>query len=333
VTNTGTTVVNGDLGVWPGSAVTGFPPGIIVFPGTKHAADAVAQQAQIDVTVAYNALAGQAPTQNLTGQDLGGLTLTSGVYRFNTSAQLTGTLQLDAEGSADSVFIFQIGSTLTTASNSSVVVINAPPEGCCNKYWQVGTSATLGTGTSFQGNILALASITLNTGAILNGRALARNGAVTMDYNVITVPVCGGTPPTPVDALVIFKYNDLNGNGVWDSGEPGLANRQVHITGPGYDQTWLTDGFGLITLIDLAPGDYTSTETVTPGWTVTTANPQTATVVPGGGLVTLDFGDRKSVPAVPASSNVSTGIMIGGFATLMVLLVLWETRRYQHQRE
>ena len=128
--------------------------------------------------------AGLAPTQNLTGQNLGGLTLTPGVYSFSSSAQLTGTLTLDAQGDPNALFVFQIGSTLTTASNSSVVFINGGQGN--NTFWQVGSSATLGTGTAFTGNILALASITLTTGANIRcGRALARNGAVTQDHNNI----------------------------------------------------------------------------------------------------------------------------------------------------
>ena len=193
VTNTGPTVVTGDLGVSPGSAVTGFPPGVVT-GGSIHAADAVALQAQSDVTTAYNNLAGQACNSNLTGKDLGGLTLTSGVYCFSSSAPLTGTVTLDAQGSADAVFIFQIGSTLTTASSSSVHVINGGSN--CNVYWQVGSSATLGTGTRFVGNILALTSVTLTTGANVAGRALARNGAVTMDTNNVSVSGCSSGAPT-----------------------------------------------------------------------------------------------------------------------------------------
>ena len=183
VTNTGPTVVTGDLGIWPNtvSSITGFPPGIVI--GATHAGDAVAQQAQTDVTAAYNDLAGQAcDTGNvLTGIDLGGLTLTPGVYCFSTSAQLTGTLTLDAQGNSGAVFVFQIGSTLTTASGSRVLLTNGGS--ACNVFWQVGSSATLGTTTAFAGNILALASITLNTGAVAPGRALARTGAVTLDTN------------------------------------------------------------------------------------------------------------------------------------------------------
>ncbi len=200
VTNTGPTVIDRDLGVFPGSAITGFPPGIVVPPGTVYAGGAVAQQAQSDVTIAYNALAGQACDSNLTGQDLGGLTLTPGVYCFNSSAQLTGELALDLQGDPDAVFVFQIGSTLTTASNASVVFVNGGPN--CNVFWQVGSSATFGTGTAFEGTVLALASITLNTGANLNGRALAQTGAVTMDTNNIAL-VCPAAPlptntPVPV---------------------------------------------------------------------------------------------------------------------------------------
>jgi uncharacterized protein with beta-barrel porin domain len=187
VTNTGSTVINGNVGVSPGSGVppliTGFPPGIV--NGATHAADAVALQAQIDETNAYNVLAGRPITTNLTGQDLGGKTLTAGVYGFNTSAQLTGTLTLNGQGNPNSVFIINIGSTLTTASGSSISLINGAQGG--NVFFRVGSSATLGTSTSFTGDILALTSITLNTSAkIICGDALAQNGAVTLDTNTIT---------------------------------------------------------------------------------------------------------------------------------------------------
>jgi len=190
-TNTGDTVVTGDLGVWPGIAVTGFPPGIVT--GTIYEADAIAQQAQSDLTTAYDDLAGQACDLDLTDQDLGGLTLTPGVYCFDTSAQLTGVLELDAED-PDAVFVFRIGSTLTTASNSSVSMLNSADP--CNVFWQVGSSATLGTETAFAGSILALTSITLDTGADIDGRALARNGAVTMDTNRISNVCAAALTPT-----------------------------------------------------------------------------------------------------------------------------------------
>lgn len=181
VTNTGPSVVYGHLGVWPGTEVTGFPPGVV--NGTIYEGGAEPQQAQSDVTAAYNDLAGRACGDDLSGTDLGGLTLVEDVYCFSSSAELTGPLVLDAQGNPDAVFIFQIGSTLTTATASSVSVINGGDE--CNVFWQVGSSATLGTSTEFAGNILALTSITLNTNANMAGRALARNGAVTMDTNVV----------------------------------------------------------------------------------------------------------------------------------------------------
>jgi hypothetical protein len=201
VTNTGPSVINGgDVGVSPGSAITGFPPGTVVPPFTLHAADAVALQAQNDLTTAYNAAAGLAPTQDLTGQDLGGLKLVPGVYFFSSSAQLTGTLLLNAQGDPNAQWVFQIGSTLTTASASSVVTINDPSPGC-DVFWQVGSSATLGTGTAFEGHILALTSITLNTGAaILGGSALARNGAVTLDTN----PIVNSVPEPATATLAVL---------------------------------------------------------------------------------------------------------------------------------
>lgn len=205
VTNTGPTVVNGDLGVSPDSAVSGFPPGLV--NGTIHAGDAAAAQAQSDLTIAYNDAAGRACDVDLTGQDLGGLTLTSGVYCFSSSAQLTGTLTLDAEGDPNAVFIFQIGSTLTTASGSRVDLINGAQS--CNVYWQVGSSATLGSNTTFAGNILALTSITLVTGATVDGRTLARNGAVTLDSNVITRATCAAQATECTTTLEGGTYDSI----------------------------------------------------------------------------------------------------------------------------
>lgn len=186
VTNTGATAITGDLGVSsPGVSVTGFPPGTMV-RGTQHVGDPVANQAQRDAQSAYAALAGMACNTPLTGQDLGGKTLAPGVYCFTSSAQLTGQLVLDGrnKGKGKGVWVFQIASTLTTATNASVVMSKGGRAG--NVFWQVGSAATLGTGTAFMGNILAYSSITMNTAANLSGRALARE-AVTMDANHIRV--------------------------------------------------------------------------------------------------------------------------------------------------
>lgn len=186
ITSTGATVISGNVGVSPGSAVTGFPPGVVLPPYAFFRNDAGAAQAQKDLTIAYNILAARPATADVTGQNLGGLTLTPGVYNAANSSQLTGTLTLDGQGNPNAVFVFKIGSTLTTASASQVRLINGAQGG--NVFFQVGSSATLGTGTEFIGKILALTSITLNTNASLNcGSALARNGAVTLDSNTISI--------------------------------------------------------------------------------------------------------------------------------------------------
>jgi hypothetical protein len=188
VTNTGPSVINGDLGVHPGMAVTGFPPGLV--NGAIHAGDAEAAQAKEDLVIAYNNAAGRPAQQVPT--ELGGQTFFAGVYNNPTELGLTGTVTLDAQNDPAAVWIFQAGSTLITASNSTVALTNGADP--CNVFWQVGSSATLGTGTTFVGTILALTSITVQTGTTVEGRALARNGAVTLDNNVFNLPEC--TPPT-----------------------------------------------------------------------------------------------------------------------------------------
>jgi hypothetical protein len=200
VTNTGATaIIGGDVGVSPGSAITNFPPGTVT-GGILRSNDAVTIAAQSALTNAYTIAAGQPFTSDLSGSDLGSLApLVPGVYRFSSSAQLTGTLTLNG-GPAD-VWIFQIGSTLTTASNSNVVITGGGLN--CNVFWQVGSSATLGTSSAMVGNILALTTITMNTGASLAGRALARNGAVNLDTSPITVcSLCTPFTFSPAPAIL-----------------------------------------------------------------------------------------------------------------------------------
>lgn len=207
ITNTGNTIITGTAAL-PGdlgsatATITGFPPGVVVPPGVVHPiGDAPTMTALNSLGIAYDNLAARNPTANLTGQDLGGLTLIPGVYNFDSSAQLTGTLNLNALGNPNAVFIFNIGSTLTTASASTVTLLNGAQGG--NVFWRVGSSATLGTTTSFSGDILAQASITLNTGSSITcGAAWARTGAVTLDTNMITVCdlIGAGLVPGPIGA-------------------------------------------------------------------------------------------------------------------------------------
>ncbi|MCW2523387.1 MAG: hypothetical protein JWO63_1722, partial [Frankiales bacterium] len=174
VTNTGPTTLSGDLGLSPGAAITGFPPGHI--GGARHAADATAALARADATIAYNDAASRASTAAVAG-DLVGRTLIDGVYTSSGPLALSGTLTFDGQGNPNSVFIVQVASTLITATASHVLTVNGAQ--ACHIFWQVGSSATLGTASTFQGTVLALSSITVTTSAHVKGRALARNGAVT----------------------------------------------------------------------------------------------------------------------------------------------------------
>lgn len=187
VTNTGPTIITGgDLGLSPGSAVTGFPPGTLTPPAVLHVTDPTAAQAELDLTTAYLYTAGLPGGAVLPG-DLSGLTFAPGLYTNSSTVMLSaGNFTLDAQGDPNAVFIFQIGSTLTTLAGTQVVLAGGAQ--AKNVFWQVSSSATLGTNSIFQGTILALQSITLDTGATLTGRALARNGAVALDSNVITAP-------------------------------------------------------------------------------------------------------------------------------------------------
>jgi hypothetical protein len=276
VTNTGLTSITGDAGVSPGTSMTGFPPGTV--SGTIHAGDAIAAQAQADASTAYNFLAAETCGTDLTGMDLGTLTLTPGVYCFDGSAQLTGTLNLNAVGDPNAVFVFLIGSTLTTATNAAVIVSGGSP---CGVFFQVGSSATLGTGTQFAGNIFALTSITITTGASVSGGSYALNGAVTMDTNAATA--CQGTlqvckvAGSGVAAGTNFSFNIAGTPVTVPAGPAPLGSCSAALVVPALPATitetlpagtnlasvTTTPAAGLLMSSDLAAG--TATVTVNPG--------------------------------------------------------------------
>jgi hypothetical protein len=319
VTCTTSASITGDLGISPNGASSITGPCTVT--GATNVA-AAAAGAKNDLVTAYNTLAGLACNTNLTGQDLGGLTLTPGVYCFSSSAQLTGTLTLNALGNPNAVFVFQIGSTLTTASSSAVSVINGSPGTSCGISWQIGSSATLGTGTAFTGNIVALASITMNTGASLaTGRVLARNAAVTMDTSSVSSAACNsyggpGVPPVPGQGSITIVKNTVGGNGTFSF--TGAQSFSILTTGG--------TGSNTTAFASVAPGTYNVTETVPAGWNLTgltcsngsTVNLGTATanvVVAANEAVTCTFTD--TLPPIPPGQARITIIKntVGGNGT------------------
>ena len=252
VTNTGATTINGDLGLSPGTSITGFPPGIVI--GTTHQADTIAANAQSAATAAYNDLTGQACNVGPLGvTDLAGAVLAPGVYCYSSSLAIStgGVLTLDAGGNANAVWVFKVGSTLTTISGASVVLVNGAQQS--NVFWQVGSSATLGSTTVFKGTIIALTSITVTTGVSVSGRVMALNGTVSMDSNTISAPHpeltiaksvivhsdpfnATGSPKAIPGALMTYTITVLNaGAGPVDSGttvvtDPTPANAAMFVS-------------------------------------------------------------------------------------------------------
>jgi LPXTG-motif cell wall-anchored protein len=226
VTNTGPTVVNGDLGTHPNPAVAGFPPGTV--NGAIHQADAVALQAQSDLTTAYNDAAGRTPVTTI-ATELGGVTLTPGVYNsLSGTFEIVagGTLTLDAQGDPDGVFIFQMATTLVTFDSSDVNLIGSASP--CNVWWQVGSSATLGTNSNFTGNILALTSIQVLTNVVVEGRVLARNASVTLDDDDIDASGCIAAP-SPSASPSPSQVTPVPSGGVQTGGGPKAGSQDVGL--------------------------------------------------------------------------------------------------------
>ncbi len=236
VTNTGPSILGQSLGLSPGPSITGFPPGTVL--GTTNQTNAAAAQAESDLTAAYLNAAGR-PIDGTTTADLANLNLQGGVYAgpSHGALGLTGPLTLDGGGNPNTVFIFQTNASLVTASGSTVNLINGAQE--CNVFWQVGSSATLGTGSVFVGNIMALSSISVNTGVTVHGRALARNGAVTLDNDTFTSPTCATSLPATTTTTTPGVGGPTPGGGGGGTtatpgtpGTPGSGPRVPSVTGP-----------------------------------------------------------------------------------------------------
>ncbi|MFD9741645.1 ice-binding family protein [Umezawaea sp. NPDC059074] len=289
VTNTGPSTLQGDLGVSPGTAITGFPPGLAA--GATHQADAVAEQAQSDLVIAYDDAAGRALTASVAG-DLVGQTLPGGVYKSTGPLALSGTLTLDGQGDPTSVFLFQVASTLITASASSVSLINGAQ--ACNVYWQVGSSATLGTNSSFVGTILALTSISVTTGAVVEGRALARNGQVSLDTNVFTTPGCD-TQPTTTTTESTTTTDDTT-----TTTTPTTTDDTTTTT---ESSTTTTDSSTTTTDSTTTTTPTTTTESTTTTTPTTTTDESTTTTTP---TTTTEGSTTTTTPTTTTESTTTT---------------------------
>ena len=311
VTNTSTvldpTVVNGDLGVSPDTSITGFPSGIV--NGVQHSADAEALQAQTDLVLAYDDAAGRTPVTSV-ATELGGTTLVPGTYAGATLG-LTGTVTLDAKGDPDAVFVIKSNETLITAEGSAVSLIgNANP---CNVYWVVGSSATFGVNSDFVGTTMAMASITATTGADFEGRLLARTGAVTLDTNTITRPVCDTLPagstttaaPTTTEAPTT-------------TAAPTTTEAPTTTAAPTTTSTTEAPTTTSTTEAPTTTSSVLSTTTVAPTTTssvLSTTTVAPTVVPPGTPSTTVPSGTTPSVPTGPGSSTTQPGTSLTGGPT------------------
>ncbi|MBW6469286.1 MAG: DUF3494 domain-containing protein [Coriobacteriia bacterium] len=337
ITNTGPTVINGDVGVHPGTTFTGQAEAKI--NGAVHLADDVAAQAKDDLVIAYNDAAGRTPVTTIP-TELGGTTLKAGVYNSESGTfEITGTLTLDAEGDPDAVFIFQMASTLVTAPDSSVNLVNGAR--FCRVFWQVGSSATLGVNSSFVGHVFALTSIAAQTGATVEGQLLARNGAVTLDDNTITNGFCADTALSGISITKSASPSALNSG-------PGPVTYTYRVTNPG------TVALSEVSVVDdkLSPVTYVSgdvnddgllqpeetwvyTGTMTLG--ATTTNTATASATSGDTTVT----DTASVTvvvstvtggAIPKTATPWYNLLLAGVVMAMIGAAgYWTATRRSHE--
>ncbi len=311
VTSAGTSQVTGDIGVSPGTAVTGFPPGTLT--GSIHPGDPVAVQAQADLATAYADAVARTATSDLSGQNLGGMTLGSGVYSFSVTAALGGQVTLDAAGDPNAVFIFQIGSTLTISADSTVALINGAQ--ACRVVWQVGSSATIGADTTFAGSVLAFTSITVVAGTDVDGSMLAKGGAVTLDTNTFTRSACApgtvsitnpaasnfapravtGLAQTTTASLASFSVNDLTGTGAgWH-----VTAEASTFTGAAHDLAPASLSMSQPSVA--ANGTASSLPTVVTGpYTVDNGAVQVASAALNQGMGTYDFGATTLTLSLPA---------------------------------
>jgi hypothetical protein len=317
VTSEGASRVAGDIGVSPGIAVTGFPPGTLT--GSIHSNDAVSTQAQADLATAYADAVARTADSDLSGQGLGGLTLDPGVYKFGVTAQLSGDVTLDGGGDPDAVFIFQIGSTFTTAANSRVTLINGAQ--ACRVVWQVGSSATIGAETTFAGSVLAFTAITVVAGTAVDGSMLAQGGAVTLDTNVfsrsacapgtvsITSPDASDFPPTSITGVAQttpadlgpFSVSDLTGTGAgWH-----VTAQATAFAGAAHDL--VPSSVSMSEPSVAANGTVSDLPTVVAGpYTIDNGPVQIASAAPNRGMGTYDFGATTLTLNLPAHVYADT---------------------------
>lgn len=302
VTSTGASILSGSLGLSPGTSVTGFPPGQVVAPATTNIDNAAARQAQSDLTVAYVNAAGR-PLDATTTADLANLTLQGGVYAGPSKGALalTGPLTLDGAGNQNSVFIFQTNSTLTTGTASSVNLINGAQ--ACNVFWQVGSSATLGENSTFVGTVLALTSVTVNSEVTIQGRALARNGAVTLIDDTFNPTACAAQQPTTTTTTAPTTTTTA----------PGTTPTTVPGTTP-------VGGDGTVGIPIAGPGGSpTGPIAASPGVPVPVAGSPTgdaSTAAPTGGITT-----SSARPGSPSGPLARTGSPLGLTSLLGIALV------------